>query len=71
MKKKNCRRKLLLSHETLEQKDLKLYATNLTEKIADLRNAKEDYQSFLRKKVVETFKSSYSTTKTYKDLKHY
>ena len=31
-------------------KDLQLFATKLTEKILDLRNAKEHYQSFIRKK---------------------
>ena len=31
-------------------KDLQLFATKLTEKILDLCNAKEHYQSFIRKK---------------------
>ena len=52
-----------------------MFATKLTEKkIPDSHNAKEYYQSFLRKKrlkVNEVIKNSYSTTKTYRKPKYY
>ena len=38
----------LLFNETLEKKYLSLLANKLKEKITDLRNAKEYYQSFIR-----------------------
>ena len=45
------KKKKLLFNEMLEKKkDLLLLANKLIEKIPDSRNAKEHYQSFLRKK---------------------
>ena len=48
-----------------KQKDLLLLATKLTEKITDPRNAKENYQSFIRKKITKSVKqkNNYSATK--------
>ena len=48
----------LLKHQ--EKKDLQLFATKLAERIPDPCNAKEHYQSFLRKKnkTSETIKDS-------------
>ena len=43
-------KKQLLFSETLEKKDLLLRTNKLIEKIPDPRNAKEYYQSFIRKK---------------------
>ena len=45
-------KKQLLFNETPEKKDLQLFAIvcKLTQKIPDLCNAKEHYQSFIRKK---------------------
>ena len=44
--------------KTLKQKDLLFIATKLIEKIPDHRNAKEHYQSFLRKKNTKWKKQS-------------
>ena len=42
-------KKQLLFNETLEKKDLLFLANKLIEKVSDRRNAKEHYESFLRK----------------------
>ena len=39
-----------------QKKDLQLFATKLTEKIPDAHNAKENYQSLLRKKSTKSVK---------------
>ena len=57
-----CYRKYLFN-ETSEIKDLQFFATDLTEKIPDPRNAKEHYRPFLRKKYSEMTKDNYWTTK--------
>ena len=41
-----------------QEKDLQLFAIKLTEKIPDPRNAKEHYQSFIRKKNTKSVKQS-------------
>ena len=53
-------------------KDLLLLATRLIGKIPDPRNAKEHYQSFIRKKhtINKTIKSNYSVTKSSWKSKH-
>ena len=50
--------KELLFNETLEKKDLLLFANKLIEKIPDPRNAKKHYQSFVRKKNAKSVKQS-------------
>ena len=53
---------------------MRLFATKLTDKTSDPRNAKEQYKSFLRKKkhkVGETIKNNYSKTKINRKPKHY
>ena len=59
-------------HETLEKKkDLLLLANSLIEKIPDPRNAKEHYESFLRKKNRKLVKNSEIITyqlKTFENL---
>ena len=42
----------------LEKKDLLLHASKLIEKVPDPRNAKEHYQSFIRKKNRKSVKQS-------------
>ena len=42
----------------LKQKNLLLLANKLIEKIPDPRNAKEHYQSFIRKKATKSVKQS-------------
>ena len=47
-----------------------LLATKLTEKIPDPRNAKEHYQSYIRKKkhkINKTIKNNYSGNKNFKN----
>ena len=59
--------------EPLKKKDFLLLATKLTEKITDPRNAKEAYQSFIRKKNIKSLKQSKVITqksKTFKNSKH-
>ena len=52
-----CSRKKLFMNETLEKKkDLLLLANQLIEKIPNPLNAKELYQSFIRKKNTESVK---------------
>ena len=46
----NLLKKQLLFNKTLESKDLLFLANKLIEKVPDPRNAKEHYQSFIRKK---------------------
>ena len=46
----------LMEHQ--EKNDFQLFETNLTENISDSRNAKEHYQSFLRKKHINPVKQS-------------
>ena len=41
---------VLFFNTTSEEKDIQLPPTKLTEKIPDLRDAKEHYQTFLRRK---------------------
>ena len=41
---------VLFFNKTSEEKDIQLPPTKLTEKIPDLRDAKEHYQTFLRRK---------------------
>ena len=41
---------VLFFNATSEEKDIQLLPTKLTEKIPDLRDAKEHYQTFLRRK---------------------
>ena len=43
-------RKIVIIQEKSGKKDVQLFAIKLTEKISDLCNAKEHYQSFLREK---------------------
>ena len=43
-------RKIVIIQKESEKKDLLLLATKLEEKIADLCNAKEYYECFMRKK---------------------
>ena len=43
-------RKIVIIQEKSGKKDVQLFAIKLTEKISDLCNAKEHYQSFIRKK---------------------
>ena len=43
-------KKTVIIQWNIRKKDLRLFATKLTEKIPDPRNAKEYYQSFVRKK---------------------
>ena len=50
--------KKTLFNEESEKKDLLLFAIKLTEKIIDPRNAKEHYQSFIRKKSTKLVKES-------------
>ena len=48
--------------ETLKRKDLLLLAKTLIEKVPDPRNAKEHYESFLRKKpqkISKTIRNNY------------
>ena len=52
----------------LKKKDLLLLVNKLKEKIPDSRNAKEHYQSFIRKKkkkISKTIKNNYSLTKNF------
>ena len=51
-----CKRKKLLFNETFEKTDLLLLTTKLIEKIPNPRNAKEHYQSFIRKKNTKSVK---------------
>ena len=46
-------KKQFLFNETSEKEDSQLFATKLTEKIPDPRNAKEHYQSFIRKENIK------------------
>ena len=46
----------LMEHQ--EKNVFQLFETNLTENISDSRNAKEHYQSFLRKKHIKPVKQS-------------
>ena len=48
--KLDLQKKQLLFNETSEQKDLQFFGMKLTKKTPDLCDAKEHYQSFLRKK---------------------
>ena len=48
----------MLFNETLEKKNQQLFATKLTEKIPDPRNAKKHYQSFLGKENTKSVKQS-------------
>ena len=47
---KTLMKELLLYKETFEKKDLLLHANKLIKKIPDPRNAKENYQLYIRKK---------------------
>ena len=52
----------------LKKKDLLLLVNKLKEKIPDSRNAKEHYQSIIRKKknkISKTIKNNYSLTKSF------
>ena len=51
----------------LKRKDLLFLATKLTEKTPDPRNAKKQYQSFIRKKnkINKAIKNNYSATKNF------
>ena len=56
-----------------KKKDLLLLANKLIEKIPDTVNAKEHYQSFIRKKnnkLVKKTKNNYSSTKNFGKPKH-
>ena len=60
------------SMKRLKKKDLLLLANNVIEKIPDLRDAKEHYQSFIRKKNRKSLKQSEIITyqaKTFKNPK--
>ena len=48
----------MLFNETFAKKGLLLLTTKLTEKIPDPCNAKEHYQSFMRKKNTKSLKQS-------------
>ena len=56
--KLNFSKKTVISNETFEKKDLLLLTTKLTVKLPDPRNAKEHYQSFIRKKNTKSVKQS-------------
>ena len=53
-----------------EKKDLQLFETKVTEKIPDIRNAKEHYQSFIRKKNTESVKQSKLITQQPKNFEN-
>ena len=56
------------SMKCLKRKDLLLLANKLIEKVPDPRNAKEHYESFLRKKkqkISKTIKNNYLSTKNF------
>ena len=55
---------------TIKEKNLQLFVTKLTEKIPDPRNAKEHYQSFLRKKNTKLSKRSKIITQQPKSLRN-
>ena len=60
--------KRLYSMKQSKKKDLLLLANKLIEKIPDTVNAKEHYQSFIRKKnnkLVKKTKNNYSSTKNF------
>ena len=65
--------KWLYSMKQSKKKDLLLLANKLIEKIPDTVNAKEHYQSFIRKKnnkLVKKNKNNYSSTKNLGKPKH-
>ena len=65
--------KRLYSMKQSKKKDLLLLANKLIEKIPDTVNAKEHYQSFIRKKnkkLVKKTKNNYSSTKNFGKPKH-
>ena len=55
---KTLMKELLLYKETFEKKDLLLHANKLIKKIPDPRNAKENYQLYIRKKNRKSGKQS-------------
>ena len=65
--------KRLYSMKQSKKKDLLLLANKRIEKIPDTVNAKEHYQSFIRKKnnkLVKKTKNNYSSTKNFGKPKH-
>ena len=58
-------------NEILEKKNIELFATKLTKKTPAPRNAKEHYQSFIKKKNIKSVKQSKVITqqpKTFENL---
>ena len=62
---KNYNKKIVFSKKSsyysmkqLKKKDLLLLANKLIEKISDPHNAKEHYQTFIRKKIGKTIKNN-------------
>ena len=49
-------KKTVIIQRNIRKKDLQLFVTKLTEKIPDLCNAKEHYQSFIREKNTKSVK---------------
>ena len=47
------KRTVIVQMKRLKKKDLLLLVNKLKEKIPDSRKAKEDYQSFIRKKTIQ------------------
>ena len=73
----NCYKRIGFSKENsyysmkrLKKKYLLLLATKLAEKITDLRNAEEHYQSFIRKKNTKSVKQSEIITQQPKTFKN-